>query len=61
MVWFLSWAPDVFLPLLPEAGPTRHVGSSFIEGLTAELAVPNMVLEKGAWRAACVQHLLSLC
>lgn len=32
MVWFLSWAPDVFLPLLPEVGPTRHVGSCFYRG-----------------------------
>lgn len=36
-------------------------GAAFIEGSTTELAVLNMVLEKGAWRAACEQHLLSLC
>lgn len=35
-------------------------GAAFIEGSTAELAVLNMVLEKGAWRAACEQHLLPL-
>jgi hypothetical protein len=36
-------------------------GPSFIEASTAELAVLNMVLEKGAWRAASFQPLLSLC
>lgn len=35
--------------------------AAFIEGSTAELAVPNMVLEKGAWCAAYIQHLCSLC
>lgn len=29
MVWFSSWVPAVFLPQLPEAGPTRHVGTFF--------------------------------
>lgn len=61
--WFGSYRGPLmssFLYSLRQGQPDMW-GAAFIEGSTAELAVLNMVLEKGAWRAACVQHLLSLC
>lgn len=63
VAWFGSYHGPLMSSFLYSLrlGQPGTWGAAFIEGSTAELAVLNTVLEKGAWRAACVQHLCFLC